>query len=261
MKIHKHTALKEWDKEPIKIFVGTSETEDKWIERILAYTLHSNTNRKLEITWLRPSMFPDWNITGWGTPFTCFRYAIPEMCNFEGRAIYIDCDQMNFRDIAHLWEIDLEGAAFGMVWDTLNKNPKEFDGTEYERGWYSDSVILMDCEKAQEYLDPIEDIAECTWGYKNIFQQVIQSPYQEKATMIKRLDARWNSFDGCVTDDPCEHRGKQKHYDIDDIWQLHFTSLSSQPWHPKYSPHGKAPYAREDISQRLWEIAYKVADI
>ena len=45
MKIHKHTALKEWDKEPIRIFVGTSETEDKWIERILAYTLHSNKHR------------------------------------------------------------------------------------------------------------------------------------------------------------------------------------------------------------------------
>ena len=30
--------------EPIRIFVGTSETEDKWIERILVYTLLQNTD-------------------------------------------------------------------------------------------------------------------------------------------------------------------------------------------------------------------------
>jgi len=35
---------------------------------------------------IAPSMFPDWNTSGWGTPFTCFRYAIPELCNFKGRA-------------------------------------------------------------------------------------------------------------------------------------------------------------------------------
>ena len=31
--------------EPIKIFIGTSEWEDRWIERILVYTLYHNTDR------------------------------------------------------------------------------------------------------------------------------------------------------------------------------------------------------------------------
>ena len=247
--------------EPIKIFIGTSEWEDKWIERILVYTLYQNTDRKLDITFLRPSMFEDWNTSGWGTPFTCFRYAIPEMCNFKGRAIYMDCDQMNFRDIAHLWEIDLEGAAFGMCWDTLNMNPKDYTGTDYERGWYSDSVILMDCEKAQEYIEPIEEIKKCTWGYKNVFQKAINSPYKGLATMIKQIDARWNSFDGYVTDGPATNRLEQQEYDLNDIWHLHFTSLSSQPWHPKYSPHGKSSYKREDIAEELWRVAYIVRDL
>ena len=38
--------------EPIRIFVGTSETEDKWIERVLVYTLLENTDRELEITMM-----------------------------------------------------------------------------------------------------------------------------------------------------------------------------------------------------------------
>jgi len=247
----------------IKIFVGTSEWEDKWIERILVYTLYQNTDRKLDITFLRPSMFEDWNTTSWGTPFTSFRYAIPELCNFKGRAIYMDCDQMNFRDIGDLYDTDLGDCAFGMVWDTLNMNPKEFAGTEYERGWFSDSVILIDCEKAQEYIEPISEIKECTWGYKNVFQKTINSPYRDKCedTIIKRIDSRWNCFDGYVTDGPAIDRSEQQEYNLNDIWHLHFTSLSSQIWHPKYSPHGKAPYRRDDIAEEVWKVAYIVRDM
>lgn len=249
--------------EAIRIFIGTSEWEDKWIERILVYTLLQNTDRRLEITMMRPSMFPDWNTKGWGTPFTCFRYAIAELCNFKGRAIYMDCDQMNFRDISALYNVDLGECAFGMVWDSLNMNPREFEGTERERGWFSDSVIVIDCEKAQQYLEPIEEIAKCDWGYKNVFSKRIGSPNREEVEdkIIKRLDARWNSFDGYVTDDTAPDRITQKEYIMDDLYHVHFTALSSQIWHPKYSPHGKASYKRKDIAAELWKTAFKVQEL
>ncbi len=246
--------------EPIRIFIGTSEYEDKWIEKVLVYTLLENTDRKLDITFMRPSMFEDWNKQGWGTPFTCFRYAIPHLCNFEGRAIYMDVDQMNFRDIGALYDTDLGDCAFGMCWDTLNMNPKEYEGTEMERGWFSDSVIVMDCEKAARYIDPIEEIAKCDWGYKNVFSKKIGSPNRKEVedVIIKRIDARWNSFDGYVTDGPAKDRHEQDYYPLHDIWHLHFTSLSSQIWHPKYSPHGKASYKRTDIADELWRVVYKI---
>ena len=246
--------------EPIRIFVGTSEYEDKWIEKVLVYTLLQNTDRKLDITFMRPSMFEDWNKQGWGTPSTCFRYAIPHLCNFEGRAIYMDVDQMNFRDIGVLYDTDLGDCAFGMCWDTLNMNPKEYEGTEMERGWFSDSVIVMDCEKAARYIDPVEEIAKCDWGYKNVFSKKIGSPNRKEVedVIIKRIDARWNSFDGYVTDGPAKDRKEQDYYPLHDIWHLHFTSLSSQIWHPKYSPHGKASYKRTDIADELWRVIYKI---
>ncbi len=244
----------------VKIFVGTSETEDTWIEKVLAYSLAENTDRELEITWMRPSMFPDWNKEGWGTPFTCFRYAVPELCNFEGRAIYMDCDQMNLRDIGMLWDTALNGCAFGMVWDTLNMNPKEYEGTDKERGWFSDSVIVMDCAKAKEWVAPIDDIADCDWGYKNVFSKKIGAPDREAVedNIIKRIDSRWNSFDGWVTDGPATTRDEQSEYALDDIWHVHFTSLSSQMWHPKYSPHGKAGHKRQDITDLVWKKIYKI---
>ena len=175
----------------------------------------------------------------------------------------MDCDQMNFRDIGCLWDTDLGDCAFGMCWDTLNMNAKMHEGTEYERGWFSDSVMLIDCEKAKDWVAPISEIASCDWGYKNVFSKEINAPYREKVEdiIIKRLDSRWNSFDGWVTDGPATDRDDQDQYVLDDIWHLHFTSLSSQIWHPKYSPHGKASYRRPDIAKELWKTIYKIKEI
>lgn len=41
----------------------------------------------------------------WGTPFSAFRFAVPELCGFEGRAIYLDADMLVLGDIAELWDM------------------------------------------------------------------------------------------------------------------------------------------------------------
>ena len=43
---------------------------------------------------------------------------------YKGRALYTDVDMLNFRDISALYKTDLEGKAFGMVWDALRDNGK-----------------------------------------------------------------------------------------------------------------------------------------
>ena len=34
----------------IKIFIGTSDIEDNWIEKILVYSLYKNTSEELDIS-------------------------------------------------------------------------------------------------------------------------------------------------------------------------------------------------------------------
>ena len=142
----------------IPICIGTSDYGDSWIERILAYTLLKNTQEKINITWLRPKYFPDWNKVGWGTPFTNFRYAVPHLMNYKGKAIYMDSDQINFRNIAHLYETDLEGRTFGLVWDALMWNGAKWRDTPHERGFFCDSVMLIDCEKAGKLIGGIDKV-------------------------------------------------------------------------------------------------------
>ena len=253
----------------IKIFIGTSDTEDRWIEQIYLYSLFQNTDAELDITFLRPSMFKDWNKQGWGTPFTNFRYAVPELCNFEGKAIYTDVDQLNLRDISALYNTDLEGCAFAMAWDGLHDNGMEWAQTPKAKGWFCDSVMLIDCEKAKEFILPINEIKNCNRNYKHQFVRGIGNPHKENTLgIIKELDPRWNSFDGRDTswygDEILPVAGTPEaddvipNFDLDEIYHIHFTSMSRQPWHPIYSPWGKTTYIRDDIAAILWDYARKV---
>ena len=54
----------------IRLFIGTSNIEDNWIEKNYLYSLFQNSNEDFEVTFLRPKKFPKWNTFGWGTPFT-----------------------------------------------------------------------------------------------------------------------------------------------------------------------------------------------
>lgn len=250
--------------EPIKIFIGTSDDSDTVIERIYLYTLLKNTKSQLDITFLRPKNFPEWKRQGWGTPFTCFRYAIPELCGFKGRAIYTDCDMINFRDISYLWKTSLQGKPFGMVWDSLQQNNAKWKNTAWERGWWCDSVMLIDCEKAKEWVDPISVQADWEGTYKWHFMEKIGSPDPSKTKdIVQRLDSRWNSFDGTETDYPHKppYKNDKVNMPADQIWQLHLTALSYQPWHPKYSPHAKASHKRQDLMNEFWKLNKEIYDI
>jgi hypothetical protein len=249
----------------IPIFIGTSNYEDAWIERILAYTLLKNTKEKLSITWLRPKYFPNWNKVGWGTPFTNFRYAIPHLMNYKGKAIYMDCDQINFRNIADLYETDLEGRTFGLVWDALMWNGAKWRDTPHERGFFCDSVMLIDCEKAGKLIGDYEGVKNAKYGFKmDIFDKLGCPDKKKGLEHIYQLNPRWNSFDGNNTSflpkgDTSDMEYKyiadmQPKLAPDEIWHLHLTGLSSQMWHPPYNPWAKTHFNREDLLEIIWEL-------
>ena len=95
----------------IPIFVGTSKGEDdKDAERVLEYSLRANTSADLNIIWMRNiegTPFGGHDDSDWWTPFSKLRWAIPEYMNYDGKAVYLDVDQVNFRDISRLYHINL----------------------------------------------------------------------------------------------------------------------------------------------------------
>ena len=252
----------------VNLFIGSGGKHDEKAAKIYLHTLYSNTRRNLKITWLSPdTMDSDWNRTNWGTPFTCYRYAIPHMMNFKGKALYTDVDMINFRDIGALFDTSLNGKPFGMVWDALQDNGKKGRDLGYPRGFWCDSVMLIDCEKAKEFVDPIDTMKR--WknrSYKWRVMDKLGSPYKEKTEeLVESLDSRWNCFDGSNPAQAPLNGGTdfmdKEQFDLDMIWQLHLTALSYQPWHPKYTPHAKASHPRQDLMREWWRLAKIVNSI
>ena len=189
----------------INIFIGTSEVEDdKEAEEVLEYSLRKNCSSALNIVFMRNTSDPDnffgnFNNEEWWTPFSFLRWAIPEYCGFQGRAIYMDVDQVNFRDISELFYMDLKGAAVAL---------REED--------HRSCVMLMDCEKLKNILPEVSSLKKYC-NFPNYQTELIKNLLGFSTT----YDKRWNCLDG-------EDRRSS------DIWHLHFTEMTTQPWAPSW---------------------------
>ena len=85
----------------------------------------------------------------------------------------------------------------------------------------------------------------------------IGSPNKKTSNeFVTQLDPRWNSFDGANTSMRPHGEGYfGKHlFDLDECWQIHLTSLSYQPWHPRYLMAAKATHWRPEISALWWNL-------
>ena len=193
-------------KQPVRVFIATSPgTDDLDAEIVLEYTLKKNCSRDIEVVFMRNNT-EEGNFFGfhddikWTTPFTNLRWTIPEYCNFKGRAIYMDVDIFNLRDIAEFFDQDMKG------------NPLLIrKGANMPRS----CIMLMDCEKLRPYMDPIDYIR--THSHFPYIDRIMHT--LEK--VAGEYDPRWN-----VLDD----EGKE----ISDMWNLHFTSMKTQPWKPQW---------------------------
>lgn len=211
-----------------RIFVGTSANgEDSAAELTLEYTLRKNSSCAPEIIWMRQtrdtsSIWGGWKTSDWHTPFSGFRWAIPEACDFKGRAIYMDVDMLNFRDIDDLFTIDMGDKPL---------MARTYNGTR------ASSVILFDCEKMKEHLPSISDMKTKFDNFTILNNKLMK--------LAGTFDARWNCMDG----ENCQ---------IDDIWILHYTRMPSQPWKPKWFKGVTQPHHRPEIA-KLWHTLHEEA--
>lgn len=119
----------------IRVFVGT-DPQQAVAERALAASILRNTPGDVSITWMRQGDNGwDWGgrAAGWATPFSMFRWYVPQTCNYEGRAIYLDADMLVLADLRELWE-----------WELPTDAPGAYCGRDSRKA----DVILWQCGNA-----------------------------------------------------------------------------------------------------------------
>ncbi len=204
--------------EKIRVFIGSGEASV--IERkVLIYSIRKNTRAEVDINVfngthdalerndeapVRINMSLRAKYLNF-TEFSNYRFLIPKLCDFKGRAIFIDSDTICLADLKDLFYMDMQDN------DLIAKGGAY--GKSGNKRWGL-SVMLMDCSKArfdlEKYLDEVE---EKKYTYTD-FHQLSPDFQRYHPFTIGDLNQQWNDFD---------------HYDAN-TKIIHYTNLYSQPW-------------------------------
>lgn len=186
---------------PVRLFLGTEDGQWR-AERMFFYSIERvrDPARTYEIHLLK-------NLHGfdrrkWRTGFTNYRFAVPELAGFEGKAIYNDVDQIYLADPADLFDLELNGHGY------LSVSAEDT------------SVMLLDCARMAAWWTRDKAVR----GRKS---RLIREPAAQPG-LWGRLADGWNARD--------------LEYTAGETRVLHFTALHLQPWQPfpedySYHPH------------------------
>lgn len=148
------------------------------------------------------------------TDFAFSRFLVPQLCDFEGWALFMDCDMLVLDDLAALWALRDERYAVQVVQhDHRPPEDTKFLGqrqTRYEKKNWS-SVMLFNNARCR-MLD--RDYVNCASGL-----ELHQFKWLDDDSLIGALPSRWNHLVG---------------YDAprDDVAVLHYTT--GGPWFDTY---------------------------
>ena len=220
----------------LTVYIGTED--DQLIpQKVLEYTIHRHAKTPVQVRAVKQEA----ERVG-GTNFGFVRFLVPQMNGYQGKAIYIDADQLVFTDINELAQELDDSHTIALV-----NQPVGFFGGKPVGQHNQTSVMVLDCGKLRD------------WNPETMFSHVVanraernegQIHYRDfmmltwfDQSQIKAIDPRWN------------------HYNIvePDTKLTHFSYVRNQPWknpsHPLTEFWGK--WLREAVRAGAvgrWEL-------
>lgn len=191
----------------LQVIIGTQPNQ-YLAQRVLEHSIRRFASREIRVRCVEQD-----RASPGGTRFGFVRFLVPSLCNFQGKAVYLDADQVVLADIHELADQLREPYAIGIV----RKLEGTFAGAPLEPR-NETSVMVLDCDRLG------------AWQPANLFDSVVPngSPLEdgqlhyrdfmrlawEDPARIQEIDPRWN------------------HYNFvrDDTKLVHFSHVREQPW-------------------------------
>lgn len=200
----------------IRVFIGT-EPKTEIARKVLQHSITTRT--KAQVIFV-PMIGGAWEYKHdfkVGTGFSLRRWMIPSECEWTGRAIYLDADQIVLGDIQELWNTPEKHPVPGVAaWMTYQ--PSKFSRTPHPNS----SVMVIDCLEARK-----QDF----FHFSKLHAHLTKNPTQQAYAGVMYpnwmhpvpgfLDNTWNSLNIYA-------HGKTK--------LLHYTKEPEQPWYTPDHP-------------------------
>lgn len=190
----------------IRLFVGTSAAgEDYEAEAVLESTARTHASLPIDFVWMRQAAvgpFSGWeSVKKSRTPFTAFRWALPALCCYQGKALYTDVDFLFTADLAELWNQPIPHVA-------LVRNAT---------GKLSTSCILFDCANAKGHVPDLKALKKMPDAHDTMLHY-----FRSHQELLDPCDGNWDcsSFEK-------DTKG-QTALDDPRIKAIHYTRIESQ---------------------------------
>ena len=192
----------------ISIFIGY-DSKEKVAFNVLSYSILKNSTKPVAITPIYLNNIKDDfvrernNLSS--TEFSFSRFIIPHLMNYQGWALFMDCDMIMEADIAELWRLrDDKYAVQVCKHDYVPKEKTKFLGqtqTAYPKKNWS-SFMLMNCKKCS----------------------ALTPNYVNAATGLELHQFKWLESDDLIGDLPLEWNWLVGEYDYkEDVKNVHYT--------------------------------------
>ena len=139
----------------LKIFIGYDGVESV-AYHTLVQSIMEYTTEPVSITPVKKSMLPMYvrsRNSKQSNEFSFTRFLVPYLCNYEGHALFMDCDMMFTTDVAELWKlIDTTKSVQVVKHDYTPKTQVKYLGAiqyPYPRKNWS-SVMLFNCARCKK---------------------------------------------------------------------------------------------------------------
>ena len=198
---------------PIRVYVGCAANgEDAESQAVLEWSLRKHASAPVEIVWMQLSRDPaspfycdpgkalGWRTEQWATPFSGFRWAVPALAGFKGRAIYMDSDVILTADIAELW-----GQEFA---------PGKLVMAKGKTASWRYCVSLWDCARAPHWIPALAKLQRDPDSHRNCIRVFRTNP-----NIVQAFAGQWNCLDG------------EDFADLGDpeIKLIHYSAMRTQP--------------------------------
>lgn len=174
----------------IRVFIGYDSREAVAFN-VLNFSIQSRASQPVTVS---PIMLSQLNGLFWrerhnlqSTDFSFSRFLVPHLCDYQGWALFMDCDMLMLDDIANLWALRNDSFAVQVVkHDHRPKESTKFLGqkqSSYEKKNWS-SVMLFNCAKCTALTK--DYVNEATGLELHRFQ------WLNDDTLIGDIPQRWN---------------------------------------------------------------------
>ena len=209
----------------INIFIGY-DNKERVAYNVLSHSIIQNSTKPVAITPIALNNLKDDfvrernNLSS--TEFSFSRFIIPHLMNYQGWALFMDCDMLMFEDVSELWRMRDDSKAIQVCkHDYVPKTDTKFLGqvqTKYPKKNWS-SFMLMNCKK-------------CT---------TLTPDYVNKASGLELHQFKWLESEELIGELPLEWNWLVGEYEYkEDVKNIHYTE--GGPWFEDYK---KCDYAED----------------